>query len=374
MIRHTLDCAKDPRGQDVLQCLESAVLGGSVAFRIVNSLHEKGLPLRNTISPGGRHLSGSATCSCHRFGPDRATQAAPDRATRTIRQPAGPFSVPRRSISVYPYRNTNVTVAYANTYSDSNPRRNTYTYWDSNAHLLHVERDGRDYLPVSRRQQPFRHQHQRLDKQFLWPPARRAGELLPGRLDQRQHLRVHRPHIDPELHLSTWPNSINESFLNQSIPEQYQYYRVRMQFYNCGIYFIYSPAASVCRPGSTPTPTGTPTGTPTPSPTATATPIPSPTPTAPPLVSISGTLLYCSNPSPGPVPNVTLTLTGTMSGSTLSDGFGNYTFSSLPSGGNYTVTPSKAALAPGSVDINTVDVIAIQRHFLVLGTPSRDAG
>ena len=65
-------------------------------------------------------------------------------------------------------------------------------------------------------------------------------------------------------------------------------------------------------------------------------------------VSISGTVLYCSNPVPGPVPNVTLTLTGTASGSTLSDGSGNYTFSSLPSGGNYTVTPTKAARVPGS--------------------------
>ena len=71
----------------------------------------------------------------------------------------------------------------------------------------------------------------------------------------------------------------------------------------------------------------------------------------------------------GPVPDVTLTLTGTTGGSTLSDGSGNYTFSSLPSGGSYTVTPSKAALAPGSAGINTVDVIAAQRHFLNLGTP-----
>ena len=56
-------------------------------------------------------------------------------------------------------------------------------------------------------------------------------------------------------------------------------------------------------------------------------------------------------------------------GSTLSDASGNYTFSSLPSGGNYTVTPTKAARVPGSANINTVDVIATQRHFLNLGTP-----
>ncbi len=66
---------------------------------------------------------------------------------------------------------------------------------------------------------------------------------------------------------------------------------------------------------------------------------------------------------------MTLTLTGTASGSATSDGSGNYSFLSLPSGGNYTVTPSKAALAPASVGINTVDVIAMQRHFLNIGTP-----
>ena len=86
-------------------------------------------------------------------------------------------------------------------------------------------------------------------------------------------------------------------------------------------------------------------------------------------ISISGTISYCSNPSLSPVPGVTLTLTGDAGGSTLSDGSGNYTLSSVPSGGNYTVTPTKAALAPGSIGINTVDVIAVQRHFLTLGTP-----
>jgi len=98
---------------------------------------------------------------------------------------------------------------------------------------------------------------------------------------------------------------------------------------------------------------------------------PTPQPTSTPSVSISGTVLYCSNPSPGPVPNVTFTLTGTSSSSTLSDSSGNYTFSSLPSGGNYTVMPTKADQLPGSTgsNINTVDVIAVQRHFLVLGTP-----
>ena len=61
-----------------------------------------------------------------------------------------------------------------------------------------------------------------------------------------------------------------------------------------------------------------------------------------------------------------LNLTGTTSGSTLSDTSGNYQFSSLPAGGSYTVTPTKAALLPASPGISTVDVIATQRHFLNL--------
>ena len=68
------------------------------------------------------------------------------------------------------------------------------------------------------------------------------------------------------------------------------------------------------------------------------------------------------------MPDVTLTLTGDAGGSTSSDGSGNYVLSSIPSGGNYTVTPAMPALAPGSPGIDTVDVIAIQRHFLNLGT------
>ena len=87
------------------------------------------------------------------------------------------------------------------------------------------------------------------------------------------------------------------------------------------------------------------------------------------MVEISGTISYCSNPVPGPVPNATLTLTGSASDSTLSDSSGNYQFSSLEAGGSYIVTPTKSALTPGSTGINTVDVIAMQRHFLNLGTP-----
>ena len=64
------------------------------------------------------------------------------------------------------------------------------------------------------------------------------------------------------------------------------------------------------------------------------------------------------------MPDVTLNLTGDLTTSTLSDGSGNYQFSSLDPGGSYTVTPAKTALTPGSAGISTVDVVAIQRHFL----------
>ena len=33
------------------------------------------------------------------------------------------------------------------------------------------------------------------------------------------------------------------------------------------------------------------------------------------------------------------------------------------------MTPTKGSLAPGATGIDTVDVIAVQRHFLNLGTP-----
>ena len=110
-------------------------------------------------------------------------------------------------------------------------------------------------------------------------------------------------------------------------------------------------------PPDAPTPTPAPTASPTP------TPMPTATPTAPP-VSISGNVDYCTNASLPSVPGVTLVLSGNASGSTLSNGLGNYTFASLASGGDYTVTPNKPALAPAFTGINTVDVVAAQRHFL----------
>ena len=84
----------------------------------------------------------------------------------------------------------------------------------------------------------------------------------------------------------------------------------------------------------------------------------------PPPVNLSGGVTNCSTASPVAVPNVVFTLTGSASASTQSDGAGGYTFSSLPSGGNFVVTPTKTAVPPAGSGINNVDVLAVQRHFL----------
>ncbi len=81
-------------------------------------------------------------------------------------------------------------------------------------------------------------------------------------------------------------------------------------------------------------------------------------------INISGAAVYCTNPSLNPVPGVIMTLTGTSGGSTTTNASGNYSFAGLTSGGSYTVTPAKATLSTGSPGINTVDVVAVQRHFL----------
>jgi hypothetical protein len=62
-----------------------------------------------------------------------------------------------------------------------------------------------------------------------------------------------------------------------------------------------------------------------------------------------------------------MTLSGTSSGTTTTAADGTYKFN-VPIGGNYTVTPSHAALPPTSPGINTLDVIAVQRYYLTLGT------
>ena len=129
-----------------------------------------------------------------------------------------------------------------------------------------------------------------------------------------------------------------------------------------------TPTLTPTCPTPSPTPTATATATFTPTPTATATipPTPTPSPSATPYV-ISGTISNCANPTPNPVRNVTMTLSGGANRSTTTDTSGNYYFLGLTTGLNYTVTPSRSGRA--SFGINTVDVIAVQRHFLNVGTP-----
>jgi hypothetical protein len=142
-------------------------------------------------------------------------------------------------------------------------------------------------------------------------------------------------------------NSISASVSGLTVGTNYFF--ATTAYDSLGIESPYSNEVSYTVPSQTPTPTPTPGGTPP--------------------VSIAGSISYCSNTSTAVVPGVALTLSGGGSGTTVSDGSGNYQFSSLPYGGNYIVTPSKAPNTPGSSGINTVDVIGIQRHFLGLGAP-----
>jgi hypothetical protein len=100
------------------------------------------------------------------------------------------------------------------------------------------------------------------------------------------------------------------------------------------------------------------------SPTPTPAGTPSPTPGG--VVSIAGAVSYCTSPTAHPVAGVTLTLSGSGTGTVVTDATGNYQFVALISGGSYSVTPSKPAVLPGGTGakINTIDMVAVQRHFL----------
>jgi hypothetical protein len=95
------------------------------------------------------------------------------------------------------------------------------------------------------------------------------------------------------------------------------------------------------------------------------TPTPTPTP-VPSALTISGAISSCPNPSAAPVSNVTLTVTGSASGSTLSDGSGSYALPGLPSGGSYIVTPNASPMTPGASGalINTLDALAVDFHYI----------
>jgi hypothetical protein len=105
---------------------------------------------------------------------------------------------------------------------------------------------------------------------------------------------------------------------------------------------------------------------PTATPTAT-TPVPTPTPCATVGgVVMSGNVSYCSNPVPAPVPGVTIQLNGGTVAITDSSGHYGFFFKGSCS---CTVRPSQADRTPGSPGISTVDVVAVQQHSLIIGTP-----
>lgn len=133
-------------------------------------------------------------------------------------------------------------------------------------------------------------------------------------------------------------------------------------------------ATATVTPTATATATAT-SGTPTPTATTTAAAtatVPPPTPTPCATFNVTGTVGQCTTTGPSGValPGVTMTLSNSSGGgsSTTTDSSGNYFLSGFSCFSN-TVTPSKAARAPGSPGIDTIDVVAVQRHFLVIGTP-----
>lgn len=96
-----------------------------------------------------------------------------------------------------------------------------------------------------------------------------------------------------------------------------------------------------------------------------------PSPTPCPIFNVTGTLGQCTTAGPSGMALSGVTLTRTSSSgdaSTTTDDFGNYVMSGLSCVANM-LTPSKAPRPPGSPGIDTVDVIAIQKHFLIIGGP-----
>jgi dockerin type I repeat protein len=82
---------------------------------------------------------------------------------------------------------------------------------------------------------------------------------------------------------------------------------------------------------------------------------------------MSGTVYYCSNPQSGVgVPGLDIQLNGGTQTTTGSSGQYGIT---LKGGGYGPVMPFSAGRVPGSLGINTIDVVAVQRHFLVIGPP-----
>lgn len=79
------------------------------------------------------------------------------------------------------------------------------------------------------------------------------------------------------------------------------------------------------------------------------------------VIRINGQITYCLG---GNLAGVNVTAHGSALVTAVTDANGNYSLL-VPLGGNYVVDPSKSPVPPGtSIPIDTVDVIACQRHFL----------
>ena len=130
----------------------------------------------------------------------------------------------------------------------------------------------------------------------------------------------------------------------------------------------------IATPSPSPTPTATATASPAPTATATASPTPpsgcESNPFLPP--PMSGNVYYCSTSAP--VPGVTIRCQDFCGfvGTTTTDSSGFYVIglpSFCKSGNGGFLTPSQADRIPGSPGISTIDVVAVQRHFLIIGPP-----
>src|SRR5205823_3938560 len=98
-------------------------------------------------------------------------------------------------------------------------------------------------------------------------------------------------------------NAGDPNFTPPPLSDQRGYARVFNGRIDIGSLEVQPAPTPSATPTATPTTTATPTSTATPTATATPAGTPTPTPTA---IGISGIIFYCSNPVPGPVPNVTL--------------------------------------------------------------------
>ncbi|HWS87513.1 MAG TPA: Calx-beta domain-containing protein [Pyrinomonadaceae bacterium] len=92
---------------------------------------------------------------------------------------------------------------------------------------------------------------------------------------------------------------------------------------------------------------------------------PAPAPTAPTFSAAGRVSVFNATPNGSPVPDVTLSVTGSLTTTATTDASGNYSLSGIPICGSFTVTPSKAnyVFSPASVTISNPANTAGQLNF-----------